>query len=134
MLVPPELDYPRELKVKKVSPKSNNTFFLEFDKKVDKSLNFEGKSLLIEKSDFCEVFGELASAENGLSGKQVEDQNLGSIGKIKDVSGTQAQKHLVVDYDGREVMIPYVDEIVLSVEDNVVKTKLPEGILNLNEA
>ena len=134
MLVPPEFDYPRELKVKKVSPKSNNTFFLEFSEKADESLNFEGKSLLIEKSDFCEVFGELASVENELVGKQVEDQNLGSIGKIKDVSGTQAQKHLIVDYDGREVMIPYVDEIVLSVEDNVVKTNLPEGILDLYEA
>lgn len=134
MLVPPELDCPRVLKVKKATPKSNNTFCLEFDEKADESLKFEGKSLLIKKKDFCDVFGELSSAENDLVGKQVEDKNLGPIGKIEDMSGTQTQKHLVVDYDGREVMIPYVDEIVISVEDNVVKTNLPEGILELNEA
>lgn len=134
MLVPPEIDCPRELKVKMATPKSKNIFELEFYEKADESLNFEAKSLLMEKSDFSEVFGELASAENELIGKSVEDKNLGLVGMIKDISGTQAQKLLVIDRDGREVLVPYVEEFILSAETDVVKTDLPTGILELNEA
>lgn len=133
MLVPPEIDCPRQLSVNKIKIKSSNTFELEFNEIVDERTNFKDKCLLINKSDFCDVFGKLSSDEVELVGKKVKDKNLGIIGKVTEVRGTKTQKLLVVDHNGNDVYVPYVDEIVVSFDENTLRTNLPSGILEINE-
>jgi 16S rRNA processing protein RimM len=49
-------------------------------------------------------------------GFQVVDKNLGILGTVQTVHSMQAQDLLVMDYKGKEVLIPVIDEIVLGTD------------------
>jgi 16S rRNA processing protein RimM len=55
------------------------------------------------------------------------------IGNVTDVVDTGMQEILKVDHNGTEILIPWVDEIVTSIDENkkTIKTKLPEGLIDL---
>ena len=61
------------------------------------------------------------------------DAKLGKIGKVSAVGGTKFQKHLVVNADDGEVLIPYVPEIITSSIGSTINTELPDGILDIKE-
>ncbi len=69
-----------------------------------------------------------------LKGYEVIEKQKGSIGKIIDI--IEGRQHLlVVDYHGKEVLIPYVDEFILDMNDSskTMIVSLPEGLLELNQ-
>lgn len=71
--------------------------------------------------------------ENQLVGNDVVDAKLGKIGTVSAVGGTKFQKHLVVNADDGEVLIPYVPEIITSCTGSTINTELPDGILDIKE-
>jgi 16S rRNA processing protein RimM len=66
-------------------------------------------------------------------GFQVKDINKGVLGKITNIYEGNQQDLLGMEYQGKEVLIPIVDEIVLEIdyENQIVEVNLPEGLLEL---
>ena len=66
-------------------------------------------------------------------GKIISDKHVGKIGKVINVAGTSVQKHLVVDYNSSEVLIPLSDDLIINESENEILMDLPDGLLNINE-
>ena len=66
-------------------------------------------------------------------GHAVMDEQRGTLGTIRDVLSGGNQDLIVMDYKGKEVLIPVSDDIVLRAdhEKKVVFVKLPEGLLEI---
>ncbi|MCU0468550.1 MAG: ribosome maturation factor RimM [Arcicella sp.] len=66
-------------------------------------------------------------------GFQVIDKNKGELGTVYTVHAMQAQDLLVMDYQGKEVLIPVIPEIVLNAEKDkkILNVNLPEGLLEV---
>lgn len=66
-------------------------------------------------------------------GYQVEDQNEGPLGTVKDVYEAGDQYLIAMDYQSHEVLIPINDDILLKVDQDQQKvyTQLPEGLLDV---
>ncbi len=63
----------------------------------------------------------------------IQDQHLGKLGEVKEVFLKGKQDLIVMDYRGAEVLIPVTDDIITGVdkENRVLKTNLPEGLLDV---
>ncbi len=66
-------------------------------------------------------------------GYNIVDKNVGSIGAIEDVFQTGAQWLAKVDYQGKEVLIPLIDQMILDVNkrNKFIRMELPDGLLEL---
>ena len=66
-------------------------------------------------------------------GFQIKDKNLGDLGTVQIVYSMQAQDLLVMDYQGKEVLIPVIPEIVLEAdkEAKILNVNLPDGLLEV---
>ena len=62
----------------------------------------------------------------------VVDEVVGQVGEVVDVVDNGAQQLVVVDGAFGEVLIPFVDAIVLSIDDErkTVATRMPSGLLD----
>lgn len=63
----------------------------------------------------------------------VEDEEHGKLGFISNYMETPGQTILYMMLNGREVMIPFVDEFVTDIdhENKILHTRLPDGLLDL---
>jgi 16S rRNA processing protein RimM len=66
-------------------------------------------------------------------GFQIKDKNLGDLGTVQTVHSMQAQDLLVMNYKGKEVLIPVIPEIVLEAdkEAKILNVNLPDGLLEV---
>ena len=132
-VVPPQIDIPRKLKFAIVRKMDDNKFEFSVE---GEDLSYDalvGKSLLISEQDAKDVFANLPLKTSGLIGKTIIDGNLGKIGKVNDVAGTSAQKHLIVEHDGDEILIPYVAEFIKEENEDEILMDLPPGIIEVNK-
>ena len=134
-LVSPEVDLPRSFKVSKCELAKNKTNQLNIcleEELPENSNELVGKSFLIKSNIANEIFGTKNDTEAELVGSEVFDSSDKLIGKVTDVAGTSAQKHLVVAASKNEILIPFVDEIVKSHEANKIIVDLPKGLEKIN--
>ena len=69
-----------------------------------------------------------------LEGFEVIDDEQGVLGLIKEIIGNEHQETLVVKHKSeKEILIPYVEEIVYEVSEEAkkIKVRLPDGLLEL---
>jgi 16S rRNA processing protein RimM len=68
-----------------------------------------------------------------LVGMQVEDSVSGNIGIAREIASRAGQDLLIVDKDGKEILIPMVDSILTKVDkkSKVIYVSLPDGLLDL---
>ena len=61
------------------------------------------------------------------------DQIHGNIGHITGVNDQTAQALFEINYQGKEILIPVIDEFIVSVnrEEQTLHVKTPEGLLEL---
>lgn len=66
-------------------------------------------------------------------GFKLVDKTKGGIGEIKDVVSTGAQWLATLDYEGREVLIPLIEQLILDVNtrNKYIRMDLPEGLLDI---
>lgn len=66
-------------------------------------------------------------------GFNIVDRDKGSIGAIEDVMQTGHQWLAKLTYEGREVLVPLIEEMILdvNVRNKFVRMDLPEGLLDL---
>jgi 16S rRNA processing protein RimM len=66
-------------------------------------------------------------------GYQLVDQELGNLGVIEEIVESPGQHLAMLDYQGREVVVPLNPVFIQSVDHNAKKVQvdLPEGLLDL---
>ena len=67
-----------------------------------------------------------------LVGLAVRDEEAGDLGAVTDVLVSSEQITLVVRDGEKETLIPYVEDFVTEVSDDLITTLVPKGILDLN--
>ena len=137
-LAPPELDLPRVYKIESAkildAEKQKLEICFEGIDSAETLQKLVGKSLLASTEDLDQFSeSDWSEMENQLVGNDVVDAKLGKIGTVSAVGGTKFQKHLVVNADDGEVLIPYVPEIITSCTGSTINTELPDGILDIKE-
>lgn len=89
-----------------------------------------------------EVFYPLDKMEDDLIGDitwdsfigyRVVDEALGELGAITDVDESTINVLLQIDHKGKEILLPAVEELILSVdhENKTLTVSVPEGLLDL---
>ena len=70
-----------------------------------------------------------------LVGYSLHDAAFGDLGSVEEVQQSPAQALLVVQGARGQVLVPFVDEFVVEVDEQerVVRTRIPEGLIALNE-
>lgn len=65
-------------------------------------------------------------------GFEVQDKNFGGIGKIKTIYDNGPQSILSIENEGKEIMIPIVDQFILEVdrEKKLLVVEAPEGLID----
>ncbi|MCL1891349.1 MAG: hypothetical protein FWG00_04970 [Coriobacteriia bacterium] len=79
----------------------------------------------------------LAAAELAtLIGCSVVDAVAGELGELKRTEDNPAHPLLVVSQggtaDAKELLIPFVDEFIVSISEDIIEVRLPQGLLELN--
>ncbi|HHB79120.1 MAG TPA: 16S rRNA processing protein RimM [Saprospiraceae bacterium] len=90
------------------------------------------KPIFVRKQDLPEDFLEEEDTElDAILGFQIVDKQLGLIGPIIDYDEQPHQSIILVDYQGREVMIPWVDAYIqdFDLQKRVITMDLPLGLL-----
>jgi 16S rRNA processing protein RimM len=91
------------------------------------------KELYLTEAEVEKYFKKNSSEFDYLPGYMVNDATLGDLGTVKEVIESPGQILITFDYQGRERIIPIVDELVLEINMplKVLKMDLPEGILEV---
>uniref|UniRef100_UPI0032179239 ribosome maturation factor RimM n=1 Tax=uncultured Draconibacterium sp. TaxID=1573823 RepID=UPI0032179239 len=88
-----------------------------------------GSSVYLFKSD---IIDEPDESESMLEGFLLIDEQLGEIGMINQVDDYSGNIVLTVNYRGNEILVPYNDDIAVSMDETLktITLKLPDGILD----
>ena len=109
----------RLINVRFAGPPSNQSFFVLFDKIDDrnKADSLKDCGLMIEDKN-AEEWKDIEE-EDPIIHFSIVDQALGSVGKVTETLETAAHLILICSSEAGEIMIPYVDEYILSVDDDM---------------
>ena len=112
----------------------NNSLILKFEDISDekKAYSFKNTSFYCEKNIFEKYF-EREENLNDFIGFKVGDVNKGEIGKISSIIENTIQPTLVLDFKGKEILIPYSEGIILEIDEEkqIIKIDAPEGLIDL---
>lgn len=99
---------------------------------IEQAQEIVGAKLFLPLS-FLPQLGEKQFYFHEIIGFLVVDRFLGNLAEIKDVYTTTQTTLLVMLYQGKEVLIPINDEVILQVDRNEKKlhVALPEGLLDV---
>lgn len=66
-------------------------------------------------------------------GFEVEDEQKGRIGRIEGVYENTMQPLLSIDCNGREILLPAIDPVILEVrrDEKLMKVRAPEGLIDM---
>lgn len=99
---------------------------------IEEATPFSGKKLFIPLTALPEL-EEDQFYYHEIIGYTISDRNLGEIGPILEVYENPGHDLIGVDYKGTEVLIPFADDIILSVDHakKLVESQLPQGLLDI---
>ncbi len=95
--------------------------------------HLQGADVNIESSYIENSAYEDKSNFHLLKGYQVYDKNLGVIGVIKSVSDIKNNPLLELEYNDKELFIPFHDDFIISIDHKAHRLyiKAPEGLIDL---
>lgn len=110
--------------------KASGGFIIQFEwiDSMEKAEKLVGKEVLIEA-----LLEEEDSEDYPIIGFVLKDLTSGTTGSVVDVRPLNHHPLLIVDINGVDWMIPFVDEMIVEVNDQekFISMKLPEGLLDL---
>lgn len=145
-LVPPVLDAPRRVHVESASARNDAEVLVFFEEVRSMSVAeaLVGCHCLVRRQDVADELGQYGEALPSWEGWRVFDEGAGFEGVVVDVEDRPVQPLLVVARVGAErsgqddaepspVLVPLVDEFVLSVDEDarVIELSCPDGLLDL---
>lgn len=97
---------------------------------LEAAYQLKGCPLFVEREVFAEVSTQEAPLVH-LIGYRVVEAQAGELGCVQDLYAVPLQQLLAVDYQGRELLIPYHKNIVIRVDDGAqrIDVQLPKGFL-----
>lgn len=106
---------------------------LEWTDTDKKAKELSGLSVYVANDAITENDDELAI--NELIGYRLFDETLGLIGEIEDVSDYSGNLLLIVEYRGKEAMIPLNEDLIvrLDEENREIELSIPEGLFDLDD-
>jgi len=98
----------------------------------EKGKNYTGIELCLSEKDITLYFKKDAGSLEYMKGYKAIDEAEGEIGIIEDVVENPGQILLSVNRDGREIMIPFVEDFIVSLNKRKkeIILSLPEGLLS----
>ena len=116
--------------IRSVDSREGSIISLESVETYEDAQNLIGTELYVTGSENTEV------ADFELIDYEVHDGQIGLIGRIDEVIDNGAQKLALLEYQGRECLIPIVPEIFVEISHNkrMIMANLPDGLLALSEA
>ncbi|MEL6676111.1 MAG: ribosome maturation factor RimM [Bacteroidota bacterium] len=126
-------DAPIEVrKVKRIAVQKAKQLIIKFE-----GVNYRDEAEALTGSTVYFPMADLPELEEGrfyyfqVIGFAIEDKTHGPLGTISQIIDGPAQDILVMDYQGKEILIPMTDEFVgeADMEAKKVMTALPEGLL-----
>lgn len=135
-LVPPQLDAPRAVRVTSVAECAENEALVTFDGVNDLTMaeRIVGCGCLVREDAVDLSLLEEAEGLPDWNGWRVEDVRAGHIGEVASLDDRAMQPLLVVrTADGRDVLVPLVDEFVEEVDERarLIRLSCPNGLLDL---
>lgn len=94
---------------------------------INKVLQFHSDDIYISELDRKDELEEGEYYFSDLIGKMVVNQNGDKKGIVKEVRELPQADYLVVDYNGKNVLVPFINEFVIDVTD-VITIKEIEGL------
>ncbi len=147
-----------DLKIKNLSDfdrfkKGNKLYILHNDEYIPvtvyKSVAFKGDTLLVSFKDLLDInlvekyhsddiyVSDLEREDDNLDGeyyysdlvgKKVVNQNKESRGTVLEIKELPQYDYLVVDYNGKNVLVPFIDEFIIEVNDDEIIVEEIEGL------
>jgi 16S rRNA processing protein RimM len=112
----------------------NKEALVKFEDVEDKegALSLRGNTLHLPLTDLPELTGNQFYFHE-IDGFKIEDTEKGMLGIVKEVFEAGHQDLIGMEYQGKEVLIPINDEVILDVDRNnkLLRVSLPEGLLEL---
>ena len=135
-LVPPQVDAPRTVTVSSVTECAENEALVTFAEVSDLSgaERIAGCRCLAREDAVDLALLEEAAGLPDWEGWRVEDARAGLVGEVAALDDRAMQPLLVVRRaDGRETLVPLVDEFIEDVDEEgrVIRLVCPEGLLDL---
>lgn len=135
-LVPPVLDAPRRVHVEGVTELGEAEALVAFDEvpDLDVAERIAGCRCLVREADVDLSLIEDADDLPDWEGWRVEDARAGFVGEVAALDDRAMQPLLVVRRpDGRETLVPLVDEFVEAVDEDAraIRLSCPDGLLDL---
>ena len=92
-----------------------------------------GLSVFVNKEDVIESEDEMSP--HALIGYQLFDETLGLIGEISEVHDYAGNMLLLVEYQGKEALVPLNEELIvnLDIDKREIELRIPEGLFDLDE-
>ncbi|MBL7900543.1 MAG: 16S rRNA processing protein RimM [Bacteroidia bacterium] len=133
---------PEELKVLFVDLAGSKAPYFVEDFKLaasDLVLSLEGidspekAKTLVNKKVFLEESLVLPETEQELIGYTVYEALKGVLGEVKDLSENGAQQLLHLNYEGKEIILPMVEDFIEAIdhEKKEIRYRAPEGLIEL---
>ena len=137
--VPPTLHGPRHARVTFLQSAGGGDYLVGFNDVCsrDDAESIVGSHCLVSRELLPDNFDELQRFDSQhVRFYCVQDKNLGTLGLIIEVREMPTQDLLVVEHNAKEILIPFVDEFVLGIdeESKVVYVNVPQGLLDLNNS
>ena len=135
--VPPTLHGPRHACVTFLQPTGHGDYVVGFDTVCsrDDAEEIVGSSCLVSYGFLPDDSDELLRLDSQhVQGYYTHDKNFGMLGPVIEVREMPTQDLLVVKYKGEEILIPFVDEFVLDIDEDskVIHVNIPQSLLDLN--
>ena len=98
----------------------------------EKGKQYTGNELFLSEKDINTYFKKDALSLDYLVGYKVTDEETGEIGIIAEVVENPGQVLLSIEKDGKEIMIPFVEDFVLELNKRKkeIILSLPEGLIS----
>ena len=99
---------------------------------VEQADEIKGKELYLPLSVLPELEGTQFYYHE-VVGFTVLDEYKRELGEVKDIYSSTAQELLAIDRNGKEILVPIVDQTILNVdrEQKCIEVHLPEGLLDI---
>ena len=106
---------------------------LEWVNSDKKAKDLCGLSVFVNQDDIVEFEDEMSP--NALVGYQLFDETLGLIGEITEVNDYSGNLLLVVEYQGKEALVPINEDLIIRMDEDrrEIELRIPDGLFDLDE-
>jgi len=94
---------------------------------IDKVGTFPGKKVFIDSKYVHK------NERNELEGYLLIDEQFGDVGVVLEITDSEVNPLILVDYKGKQVMLPYYSDFIIKIEKEakILRYKAPEGLIEM---